>query len=201
MTLNILDKEHWVSQVHLGFSGWLYGKTHTNLLDNPINCWCFILPNSIFYQNVIYEYINNIFRDWIKTTFLQKNFVACFHVNNYSCYLGLLLSAYFTLCFLTHLLNFPGGSVVKNPPANLGSVPGLEDPLEKEIATHSSILAWEISWKEEPGVLQFTMLQRVGPNWACMHTLTFLLYYMLIYNFILLLFIFLTDLSNSKYCQ
>ena len=72
MTLNILDKKHWVGQVHLGFSVWLYGKTQTNLLDNPINCWCFILPISIFCQNVIYEYINNIFTDWIKTPFLQK---------------------------------------------------------------------------------------------------------------------------------
>ena len=36
-------------------------------------------------------------------------------------------------------------------------VPSLsqEDPLEKEMATHSSLLAWEISWTEEPGGLQF----------------------------------------------
>ena len=42
---------------------------------------------------------------------------------------------------------FPVGSVIKNPPANVGdtcSIPGWEDSLEKEIATHSSILAWEI---------------------------------------------------------
>ena len=38
---------------------------------------------------------------------------------------------------------------------------GLEDPLEKEMATHSSILAWRIPWMEEPGVLQSTGLQRV----------------------------------------
>ena len=38
---------------------------------------------------------------------------------------------------------------------------GWEDPLEKEIATHSSILAWKISWIEEPGGLQSTGLQRV----------------------------------------
>ena len=55
----------------------------------------------------------------------------------------------------------PGGSVVKNPPANAGdtgdagSIPGSEDPLEKEMATHSSILDWEISWTEEPRGLQF----------------------------------------------
>ena len=37
---------------------------------------------------------------------------------------------------------------------------GWEDPLEKEMATHSSILAWRIPWTEEPGGLQFTELQR-----------------------------------------
>ena len=37
---------------------------------------------------------------------------------------------------------------------------GLEDPLEKEMATHSSILAWEIPWTEEPGGLQSTGLQK-----------------------------------------
>ena len=38
---------------------------------------------------------------------------------------------------------------------------GWEDPLEKETATHSSILAWRISWTEEPGGLQSTESQRV----------------------------------------
>ena len=33
---------------------------------------------------------------------------------------------------------------------DLGSIPGQEDPLEKEMATHSSILVWEIPWTEEP---------------------------------------------------
>ena len=37
-----------------------------------------------------------------------------------------------------------------------------EDPLEKEMATHSSIFAWKISWTEEPGGLQSMGLQRVG---------------------------------------
>ena len=37
-----------------------------------------------------------------------------------------------------------------------------EDPLEKEMATHSSILAWKISWTEEPGGLQSMGSQRVG---------------------------------------
>ena len=41
---------------------------------------------------------------------------------------------------------------------------GQEDPLEKEMATHSSILAWRIPWMEEPGRLQSMRLQRVGHN-------------------------------------
>ena len=41
---------------------------------------------------------------------------------------------------------------------------GWEDPLEKGMATHSSILAWEIPWKEEPGGLQSMRLQRVRPH-------------------------------------
>ena len=41
---------------------------------------------------------------------------------------------------------------------------GQEDPLEKEMATHSSTLAWKISWTEEPGRLQSMGSQRVGHN-------------------------------------
>ena len=41
---------------------------------------------------------------------------------------------------------------------------GREDPLEKEMATHSSILAYRIPWTEEPGELQFMESQRVGPD-------------------------------------
>ena len=41
---------------------------------------------------------------------------------------------------------------------------GQEDPLEEEIATHSSVLAWEIPWTEEPSGLQSTRLQRVEHN-------------------------------------
>ena len=53
-------------------------------------------------------------------------------------------------------MGFPGGSVVKNPLAMqetwVGPL-GVEDPLEKEMATHFSILAWRIPWMEEPGGL------------------------------------------------
>ena len=60
---------------------------------------------------------------------------------------------------------FPGHSAVKNLPAMQETwVRSLseEDPLKKEMATHSSILAWEIPWTEESGGLQSTGLQRVG---------------------------------------
>ena len=42
---------------------------------------------------------------------------------------------------------------------------GQEDPLEEEMATNSSILAWRIPWTEEPGGLQFMEFQRVGYVW------------------------------------
>ena len=55
--------------------------------------------------------------------------------------------------------DFPCSSVVKNPPAGAGNTRN-EDPLEEEMATHSSILAWKIPWTEEPGGLQSMGLQR-----------------------------------------
>ena len=60
--------------------------------------------------------------------------------------------------------------MIKNPSANAGdirgagSVPGLEDPLEEGMETHSSILAWKIPRAGEPGGLQSIGLQRVGHN-------------------------------------
>ena len=58
---------------------------------------------------------------------------------------------------------FPGSSVVKNPHANAGdssSIPGSGRSLEKEMATYSSILAWEIPWIEKPGRQQFMGSQK-----------------------------------------
>ena len=53
------------------------------------------------------------------------------------------------------------GSVVKNPPAVQGTYLSQEDPLEKEMETHSTLLAWEISRVEEAGGLQSLGSQRV----------------------------------------
>ena len=60
---------------------------------------------------------------------------------------------------------FPGGSDGKEPAWMLETWVqslGWEDPMEKEMATHSSILAWRIPWMEEPGGLQSTGSQSVG---------------------------------------
>ena len=57
--------------------------------------------------------------------------------------------------------------MVKNLPAmqeTLVRSLGREDPLEEGLVTHSSILAWRIPWTEDPGRLQSTQPQRVGPN-------------------------------------
>jgi len=61
-------------------------------------------------------------------------------------------------------VSYTVGQMVKSLPAMQEiwvSSLGWDDPLEKEIATHSSILAWRIPWTEEPGGLQSMGLQRV----------------------------------------
>ena len=58
--------------------------------------------------------------------------------------------------YFIYMWGFPGGTMAKNLPAKqetwVQSL-GQEDPLEKEVATHSSTLAWKIPWMEEPGRL------------------------------------------------
>ena len=70
---------------------------------------------------------------------------------------------------LSIFINFPIAQTVKNLPAmqetQVWSL-SQEDPLEKEMVTHSSILAWRIPWAEEPDRLQFMGSQRVGLDWA-----------------------------------
>ena len=74
-----------------------------------------------------------------------------------------------SLCHDKHckddFLAFPGESVVENPPAIQESwvrTLDWEDPLEKGMATHSSILAWRIPWTGKAGMLQSMGSQRVG---------------------------------------
>jgi len=84
---------------------------------------------------------------------------ACCSLPDHSCliYFGLFYS-----CFQPH-----GGSDGKKSTCNArDQVPPLvrEDPLEKGMATHSSLLAWRIPWTEEPSGLQSPWLQRVGQS-------------------------------------
>ena len=66
----------------------------------------------------------------------------------------------------THTQGFAGGSDGKDSAKQETWVQSLgqEDPLEKGMATHSSILAWRVPWTEEPGRLQSMGLQRVGQD-------------------------------------
>ena len=74
------------------------------------------------------------------------------------------------MTFLASYQGFPGASVVKNSPAvqekwEMHVRPmDREDPPEKEMATHSNTLAWEIPWTVEPSGLQSMRPQRVRPN-------------------------------------
>ena len=76
-------------------------------------------------------------------------------------------------------MGFPSGSALKNLPASAGDLGsrslGWEDPLEKGMAIHSSILVWRIPWTEEPGGLQSMGSQRVEQDWA-INTHIFLYY-------------------------
>ena len=91
-----------------------------------------------------------------------------------------------------------GGSVVSNPPAvqelRVQSL-GQEDPLEKEMATHSSILAQRIPCRGEPGGLQSMGLQRVRYDWA---TDTFTCFHLNVYP--IFLFFLSAIVFRKKHC-
>ena len=80
--------------------------------------------------------------------------------NTRECYMVLVL----LLIKSNTVMGFPGGSNSKESVCNVETWVqslGWEDPLEEEMAIHSSILAWRIPWTEEPGRLQTTGSQRV----------------------------------------
>ena len=72
-----------------------------------------------------------------------------------------------------HVKDFPGGTVLKESVCQYrrcGFDPWVRKSLEKRMAAHSSVLAWEIPWTEKPGGRQSTGLQRVKHHWADEHT-------------------------------
>ena len=87
-------------------------------------------------------------------------------------YMGIYAQIHVILFFM-YIYEIRGASFVAQLVKNLPSVQetwvwllGWEDPLEKQMATHSSSLALKILWTEEPGGLQSIWSQRVGHNWA-----------------------------------
>ena len=91
-------------------------------------------------------------------------------------------SVYFQYAFffsIPHILGFPGAQIVKCLSAmqetRLQSR-GWEETLEKEMAAHSSTLAWKIPWTEKPGRLQSMGWQRMGHDWATSLSLHFSLH-------------------------
>ena len=95
------------------------------------------------------------FQFWLEKIFLKKKLLYLFILVKYSFRLPRWLSR-------------------KEPAANAGAAGDLgsvvwEASLEKEMATHSSVLAWEIPWTEEPSELQVMGSQRVGHDWATEH--------------------------------
>ena len=127
---------------------------------NKIN-FCNILCLNQYIHNVTFEHIINI-----------KIIKGVFYIH-YICIKSSKSSVYFTST--THCNDISSGSGVKKPPAvqeiqetQVQSL-GQEDPLEKEMATQSSILAAKIPWTEEPGEPQSIGLQRVGHNWSTEH--------------------------------
>ena len=81
----------------------------------------------------------------------------------------------FSLLLMALRWDFPRGSAVKTPPDNEGEtclIPELEDSLKKEMATHSSTLAWEISWTEGLGVaIVHGVAKRVGHDFTTKQTI------------------------------
>ena len=93
---------------------------------------------------------------------LSPQFSNCFHLGR-SAYSKMLRRYVYNLM---NTWGFPGGASGKESAWDTGSVSGREDPLEEETTTHSSILAWEIPWTEEPSGLQSMGSQRVTHDWV-----------------------------------
>ena len=132
-----------------------------------------IKPIKIIILKIFNDWIKSLLTPWLKCKLL--NHVSCFWVPH-QC---LALSQQKRLeTYLNYSVGLQGielglvGSLVAQTVKNLPAVQawvqslGQENPLEKEMATHSSILTWRIPWTEEPGGLQSMGLQRAGNDWA-----------------------------------
>ena len=119
-------------------------------------CW-FYIQNSVWLLKTMGIYVNNISK-------IKRKWSISHSVENLKDCLSLKLWASLVVQKLKHL-----PAMWETQVWSLGQ----EDPLEKEMATPSSILAWRIPWTEEPGRLQSTGSQRVGHDWVTSLTFTF----------------------------
>ena len=128
----------------------------------------FLISYSLYVENIGASHLNYI---WLSKKNLGHNFTPW--------KLCRILTAHFSspcpqhsyLCILTYVVQ-----TVKRLPTMWETrvqSPGQEDLLEKEMATHSTILVWKIPLTEKPGRLQFTGLQRVGHYWVTSFNFTF----------------------------
>ena len=114
-------------------------------LKSYVNVTCSVLPSQIIGQT------SNNFLFWILVD------LQCFRWDSFSDSFPLRFYKVLNIIPCAIQLGFSGGSAVKNLPANAGDtwdgslILGWEGPLEKEMATLSSILAWQVTWTEEPG--------------------------------------------------
>ena len=130
--------------------------------------------------------------------FLLPPFFPSFIFFYLSNFFSFMCSWYMVLC----IRGFPGSSDGKASAYNVGdpgSIPGSEDPLEKETATRSSIHAWKIPWTEEPGQLQSMGSQRVG-HWATsLHFIVFQVH-SIVTSILFRFFSLLQDIEYSSWC-
>ena len=116
---------------------------------------------------IMFLRITGISRENYEQTRLHIHLIYKF-LFTYSISLCVYLSRSFWLCHIASLVAqtvkpLSAMSAMLNPAIRVQSL-GWEDPMEKEMATHSSILAWRIPWTEGPGELQSMGSQRVGHN-------------------------------------
>ena len=133
----------------------------------------------MIYQTQI-KYSVNVYCRQIKVKYLSilGQTVIDFILYSVQCY---LLKDSGQICFTVELGESCRASLVAQTVKHLPTTGetqvqslGQEDPLEKKMATHSSVLAWKIPWTEEPGRLQSMGSQRIGHDWATSLSFLFL---------------------------
>ena len=140
------------------------------------------MPDIVNYSHHAVHYIPWLTYFITRSSYLLTPFIQCAHPTPYLCPgQPPVCFLYLWECFCFIDYTFTRASLVSQRVERLPATQetqvwslGWEDPLEKEMATHSNTLAWKIPWTEEPGGLQSTGSQRVGHDWATsLYTLTY----------------------------